>query len=91
MQTHMASHPTDVYSKALALNLEQSIYGTFAEIGTGQEVARWYLGVGAASGTVAQTISAYDKTVAPQAARQTWYPNSFRAPIANNEPWLSSA
>ena len=29
--------------------------------------------------------------LAPQAARQTWYPNSFLAPIANNEPWLSSA
>jgi phospholipase/carboxylesterase len=29
--------------------------------------------------------------LAPQAARQTWYPNSFLAPITNNEPWLSSA
>jgi phospholipase/carboxylesterase len=29
--------------------------------------------------------------LAPQAARQTWYPNSFLAPISNNEPWLSSA
>lgn len=29
--------------------------------------------------------------LAPQAARQTWYPNSFLAPIANNEPWLRSA
>jgi hypothetical protein len=63
MQVPTASHPTDVHSKALAINLEQSIYGTFAEIGAGQEVARWFLSVGAASGTVAQTISAYDKTV----------------------------
>src|SRR5258705_4549531 len=63
MQVPTTSHPTDVHSKALAINLEQSIYGTFAEIGAGQEVARWFLSVGAASGTVAQTISAYDKTV----------------------------
>ena len=53
----------DVHAKALAINLEASIYGTFAEIGAGQEVARWFLSVGAASGTVAQAISAYDKTV----------------------------
>jgi hypothetical protein len=54
---------TDIHAKALAINLEASIYGTFAEIGAGQEVARWFLSVGAASGTVAQAISAYDKTV----------------------------
>jgi hypothetical protein len=63
----MASLPTpqanDLHAKALAINLEASIYGTFAEIGAGQEVARWFLSVGAASGTVAQAISAYDKTV----------------------------
>jgi hypothetical protein len=53
----------DAHSKALAINLKSSIYGTFAEIGAGQEVARWFLSVGAASGTVAQAISAYDKTV----------------------------
>jgi hypothetical protein len=53
---------TDTHSKALELNLDTSVYGTFAEIGAGQEVARWFLSVGAASGTVAQTISAYDKT-----------------------------
>src|SRR5262249_21645039 len=53
---------TDTHSKALELNLDASVYGTFAEIGAGQEVARWFLSVGAASGTVAQTISAYDKT-----------------------------
>src|SRR2546425_5592145 len=53
----------DTHAKALAINLEASIYGSFAEIGAGQEVARWFLTVGAASGTVAQTISAYDKAV----------------------------
>jgi hypothetical protein len=54
---------TDIHAKALAINLEASCYGTFAEIGAGQEVARWFLSAGAASGTVAQAISAYDKTV----------------------------
>jgi hypothetical protein len=54
---------TDIHAKALAINLEASFYGTFAEIGAGQEVARWFLSAGAASGTVAQAISAYDKTV----------------------------
>jgi hypothetical protein len=55
--------PSDAHGKALALNLDPSIYGTLAEIGAGQEVAHWFLTVGAASGTVAKTISAYDKTV----------------------------
>src|ERR1700677_2869368 len=54
---------TDIHAKALAINLSASYYGTFAEIGAGQEVARWFLSAGAASGTVAQAISAYDKTV----------------------------
>jgi len=53
----------DTHAKALAMNLDCSIYGTFAEIGAGQEVARWFLSVGAASGTVAKTICAYDKSV----------------------------
>ena len=44
---------TDIHAKALAINLEASHYGTFAEIGAGQEVARWFLSAGAASGTVA--------------------------------------
>jgi hypothetical protein len=56
-------HHHDAHGKALSLNLEGSIYGTLAEIGAGQEVARWFLSVGAASGTVAKTICAYDKKV----------------------------
>lgn len=52
----------DTHAKALAINLDPTSYGSFAEIGAGQEVARWFLTVGAASGTVAETISAYDKT-----------------------------
>jgi hypothetical protein len=53
----------DTHRKALSLNLDPSTFGSFAEIGAGQEVARWFLIVGAASGTVAKTISAYDKQV----------------------------
>src|SRR3984957_13800000 len=63
MPNSSLQQPTDIHAKALAINLEASFYGTFAEIGAGQEVARWFLSVGAASGTVAQAISAYDKTV----------------------------
>jgi hypothetical protein len=63
MSTPAPQQSTDIHAKALAINLEASFYGTFAEIGAGQEVARWFLSVGAASGTVAQAISAYDKTV----------------------------
>jgi hypothetical protein len=49
--------------KALEINLDRNKYGTFAEIGAGQEVARWFFHVGGAAGTVAKTISAYDMTV----------------------------
>jgi hypothetical protein len=53
----------DTHRKALTLNLDASTFGSFAEIGAGQEVARWFLLVGGASGTVAKSISAYDKEV----------------------------
>jgi hypothetical protein len=49
--------------KALQVNLDGAKYGTFAEIGAGQEVARWFFHVGGAAGTVAKTISAYDMEV----------------------------
>lgn len=49
--------------KALQLNLDQTIYGTFAEIGAGQETANWFFRASGAAGTVAKTISAYDMTV----------------------------
>lgn len=49
--------------KALAINLDKTTHGTFAEIGAGQEVARWFFLVGGAAGTVAKTISAYDMAV----------------------------
>src|ERR671924_446264 len=48
--------------KALRINLDSAKYGTFAEIGAGQEVARRFFRVGGAAGTVAKTMSAYDMT-----------------------------
>jgi hypothetical protein len=48
--------------KALQINLDPKKYGTFAEIGAGQEVARRFFHVGGAAGTVAKTMSAYDMT-----------------------------
>ena len=49
--------------KALKINLDPLRYGTFAEIGAGQEVARWFFKVGAAAGTISKSISAYDMAV----------------------------
>src|ERR1700746_3961953 len=46
--------------KALTVNLDEARYGTFAEIGAGQEVARQFFQAGAAAGTIAKSISAYD-------------------------------
>jgi len=53
----------NTHQRALQINLDRGIYGTFAEIGGGQEVAGWFFRVGGAAGTVAKTISAYDMTV----------------------------
>ena len=47
--------------KALQVNLDSTIYGTFAENGAGQEVVRHFFRAGGASGTIAKTMSAYDK------------------------------
>ncbi len=63
MELHPETHPdreTDPRAKALAVNLDTSLYGVFAEIGAGQEVARWFFRVGGAAGTVAKSMSAYD-------------------------------
>ena len=50
-----------VQNKCLRLNLNENIYGSFAEIGAGQETVRHFFRAGNASGTVAKTLSAYDK------------------------------
>ena len=47
--------------KALQINLDESIYGSFVEIGAGQEVVRHFFKAGAASTTIAKTMSAYDR------------------------------
>ncbi len=51
------------HQKALKVNLDPLRYGAFAEIGAGQEVARWFFKVGAAAGTISKSISAYDMAV----------------------------
>ncbi len=58
----MSKQLLDKDQKALEINLDDRVYGTFAEIGAGQEVARIFFKVGAAAGTIAKTMSAYDKT-----------------------------
>ena len=67
----MAGDPTlhdtrprlSTHQKALKINLDPLRYGTFAEIGAGQEVARWFFKAGGAAGTISKTISAYDMHV----------------------------
>ncbi len=51
------------HDKALRINIDAARYGAFAEIGAGQEVARWFFHVGGAAATVAKTMSAYDMAV----------------------------
>jgi hypothetical protein len=60
---HLEQNLTAPSQKALFINLDAKRYGTFAEIGAGQEVASWFFRVGAASGTIAKSMSAYDMTV----------------------------
>ena len=59
----MSEDVRSAQEKALEINLDAARFGTFAEIGAGQEVARWFFHVGKASSTVAKSISAYDKGV----------------------------
>jgi hypothetical protein len=59
----MKAEAVDTHSKALKINLDPLWYGTFAEIGAGQEVVRWFFRVGGAAGTIAKSISAYDMKV----------------------------
>ena len=53
----------DTLQKALRINLDSRWYGTVAEIGAGQEVARWFFRAGGAAGTIAKSMSAYDMAV----------------------------
>src|ERR1035438_10641354 len=59
----MAEESGSTRPKALKINLDGRKFGTFAEIGAGQEVARWFFHAGKAAGTIAKTISAYDMAI----------------------------
>ncbi len=67
MQTYLSETRSkdslDTHQKALNVNLDSRRYGTFAEIGAGQEVVRWFFRVGGGAGTIAKSISAYDMKV----------------------------
>ncbi len=62
MPTESPEDITDPHRKALTVNLDKTVYGTIAEIGAGQETARWFFQAGAAAGTIAKAMSAYDMT-----------------------------
>ncbi|HTY95166.1 MAG TPA: hypothetical protein VMC02_14855 [Steroidobacteraceae bacterium] len=59
----MDEHPVTPREKALKVNLDPGCYGSFAEIGAGQEVVRWFFRAGGAAGTISKSISAYDMKV----------------------------
>jgi hypothetical protein len=59
-------HTLSTPQKALQINIDLKKFGTFAEIGAGQEVARWFFHVGRAAGTVAKSISAYDMAISDE-------------------------
>jgi hypothetical protein len=59
-------HTLSTPQKALQINIDLKKFGTFAEIGAGQETARWFFHVGRASGTVAKSISAYDMAISDE-------------------------
>jgi hypothetical protein len=59
----MKSDRLDTHQKALRVNMDPTKYGVFAEIGAGQEVARWFFRVGGAAGTIAKSMSAYDMII----------------------------
>ncbi len=67
----MKEEEVDTHHKALTINLDARWYGTFAEIGAGQEVVRWFFRVGGAAGTIAKSISAYDMKVSDAIYGQT--------------------
>lgn len=62
----MSATKLNTHQKAISINLDDKIYGTVAEIGAAQEVARWFFRVGAAAGSVAKTMSAYDMQVSDE-------------------------
>jgi hypothetical protein len=61
-----------VEKKAFQINMDPRIYGAFAEIGAGQDVARRFFSVGGAASTVAKTISAYGHDIFGCHLRRLW-------------------
>ena len=78
----MANEKLDTNQKAQQINVDANRYGTFAEIGAGQEVVRWFFRAGSAAGTVAKTISAYDMAVSDAIYGPTDYYVSRQRPRA---------
>jgi hypothetical protein len=62
----MVNESLPTHQKALQINLDAGKFGTFAEIGAGQEVVRWFFHVGKAAATVAKSMSAYDTVVSDE-------------------------
>jgi hypothetical protein len=63
LESNLEGRVAATLQRALTINLDPTLYGSFAEIGAGQEVARMFFAAGAAAGTVAKSISAYDMTI----------------------------
>lgn len=81
--------------KALQINLDENKYGTIVEIGAGQEVARQFFRAGAAAGTIAKTMSAYDMQFSMRSMAQN--PAGVTSAAAGcspcwkkNTPWSSN-
>ena len=72
--------------KALAINLDPKIYGSFAEIGAGQDVAANFFKAGGSSGTIAKTMSAYDMVFS-----DAIYGAAKNTPLCKREPADSDA
>ncbi len=64
--SQVPDHQPGTLEKARTINLSRAIYGTFAEIGAGQEIANWFFRAGSASGTIAKSMSAYDMTISDE-------------------------
>jgi len=79
----------DTWQKALDINLDSSRYGSFAEIGAGQEVVRWFFRVGGAAGTVAKSMSAYDMKVSDEiyGRADRYVSRSLDGPLQGAEIW----
>src|SRR5438034_2167333 len=82
LSSAVKEEPNDSHSKALRINLDPRWYGTFAEIGAGQEVVRWFFRVGGAAGTVAKSMSAYDMKVSDAIDRKSTRLNSSHTVIS---------